>query len=125
MQVILNEQGFVESYALIGSFASSIAVVVDEPENIDDFESNYRSYYLSEDNVLVKSDDKQKEIEDQRELTNLRSLREKVCYPIINRGEMWYSRLSFDQKEDLDVWYQAWLDVTITKVIPETPAWLT
>ena len=123
MQVILNEQGYVKSYALIGSFSSG-AVTVSEPENIDDFESNYRSYYLSDGDVLVKSDDKQKEIENQRELTNLRSQREKVCFPYVNRGEMWYSRLSADQKNELDVWYQAWLDVTDTKVVPDTPVWL-
>lgn len=123
MQVILNEQGYVKAYALIGGFGSP-SVAVNEPENLDDFENNYRSYYLSEDNVLVKSDDKQKEIENQRELINLRSQREKVCFPYINRGELWYSKLSAEQKEELDVWYQAWLNVTDTKVIPGVPEWL-
>ena len=123
MQVILNEQGYIKAYALIGGFSSPSAIV-DEPENLDDFEDNYRSYYLSDGNILVKSDDKQKEIEEQRELTNLRSQREKICFPIINRGEMWYSRLSAEQKDELNAWYQAWLDVTNTKVVPETPEWL-
>lgn len=123
MQVILNEQRYVKSYATIGSFGSDF-VTVNEPENLDDFENNYRSYYLSEDNVLVKSDDKQKEIENAREITNLRSKREKECYSIINRGGLWYDRLTTVQKEELDVWYQAWLDVTETKVIPEKPEWL-
>ena len=123
MQVILNEQGYVKAYALVGGFGTS-SVAVNDPENIDDFENNYRSYYLSKDNILVKSDDKQKEIENQRELTNLRSQREKVCYPIINRGALWYSRLTVNQKEELDAWYQAWLDVTDTKVLPDMPTWL-
>lgn len=123
MQVILNEQGYVKAYALIGSFGSDF-VTVNEPENIDDFENNYRSYYLSEDNILIKSDDKLKEIEAERELVFLRSQREKACFPYVNRGEMWYSRLSAEQKEELDTWYQAWLDVTDTKVIPEIPEWL-
>ena len=123
MQVILNEQGYVKAYALIGSFGSA-SVAVNEPENIDDFENNYRSYYLSEDNVLVKSDDKQKEIEDKRELANLRSQREKVCFSYINRGYLWYNRLTEEQKGDLDTWYQAWLDVTETKVVPKAPEWL-
>ena len=123
MQVILNEQGYVMAYALVGDFGTP-SVAVNEPENIDDFENNYRSYYLSKDGVLVKSDDRQKEIEEQRELISLRSQREKVCFPYINRGEMWYSRLSAEQKDELNTWYQAWLDVTSTKVIPETPEWL-
>lgn len=123
MQVILNEQGYVKAYALIGGFGSP-SVTVNEPENLDDFENNYRSYYLSEDNKLVKSEDKQKEIEDKRELVNLRSQREKVCFPYVNRGYLWYNRLTDVQKEELGVWYQAWLDVTDTKVVPETPEWL-
>ena len=123
MQVILNEQGYVNAYALIGSFGSDF-VTVDEPIDIDDFENNYRSYYLSDTNVLIKSEDKQKEIENTRELINLRSQREKSCFPYVNRGEMWYSRLSADQKDELNVWYQAWLDVTETKTVPEKPQWL-
>jgi hypothetical protein len=123
MQVILNEQGYVQAYALIGSFGSDF-VTVNEPENIDDFENNYCSYYLSDGNVLVKSDDRLKEIEVERELVVLRSQREKGCFPYVNRGEMWYGRLSVEQKEELDTWYQAWLDVTDTKVVPEKPEWL-
>lgn len=123
MQIILNEQGFVDAYALIGSFGVD-CITVNEPENIDDFENNYHSYYLSKDNTLVKSDDKLKEIETERELVDLRSQRETTCFSYINRGEMWYNRLSAEQKEELDVWYQAWLDVTSTRVIPEAPEWL-
>ena len=123
MQVILNEQGYVKAYALIGSFGSDF-VTTDEPEDINDFENNYRSYYLSDSNVLVKRDDKLKEIEVERELVYLRSQREKVCFPYINRGALWYSKLSDEQMDELNAWYQAWLDVTNTKVLPDTPMWL-
>lgn len=123
MQVILNDQGYVKAYALIGGFGSP-SVTVDEPTDINDFENNYRSYYLSEDNVLVKSEDKQKEIDNNREMVFLRSQREKACFPYINRGSLWYGKLTANQKEELDVWYQAWLDVTDTKIIPEMPEWL-
>lgn len=123
MQVILNEQGFVDAYALIGSFSYD-AATVNEPENIDDFENNYRSYYLSDGNILVKSDDKQKEIENECENAILRSQREKDCFSYINRGYLWYSKLTKKQKEELNSWYQTWLDVTKTKVVPEKPEWL-
>ena len=122
MQVILNEQGYVKAYALTGGFSSDF-VIVDEPANIDDFENNYRSYYFS-GNSLVKSDEKQHEIEDNRVLNGLRSQRNKVCFPYVNRGYLWYSKLTDEQKEELDDWYQAWLDVTKTKVVPEMPEWL-
>lgn len=123
MQVILNEQGYVEAYALVGEFGTP-SVTVNEPENIDDFENDYRSYYISKDNILVKSDDKQKEITYQRELTNLRTKREKECFPYVNRGYLWYNKLTNAQKSELDSWYQAWLDVTDTKVVPANPEWL-
>lgn len=123
MQVILNEQGYVNAYATIGEFGTP-SIVVNEPDDMNDFENNYRSYYLSNDHVLVKSNDKQKEIEEQRELINLRYQRENVCFPYVNRGYMWYSRLTAEQNEELGTWYQEWLDVTDTKVIPEMPKWL-
>lgn len=123
MQIVLNEQGFVDGYVVIGGLGSA-SIAVDEPENFDDFVKNYKSYYLSEDGILVKNEDKQKEIEEAVELNELRSQRELVCFPYINRGYLWYNKLTDEQKGELDVWYQAWLDVTETKVVPEKPEWL-
>lgn len=54
----------------------------------------------------------------------LRQLREKECYPIINRGTLWYNLLSESQKVELKEWYQAWLDITETLVKPKKPNWL-
>ena len=124
MQIVLNEQGFVEAYALVGRFGSD-AIEVAEPENLVDFEENYRSYCLSDDGVLVKNEDKLNEILENRTLAALRKEREKACFPYVNRGELWYGRLSDEQKAELSTWYQAWLDVTDTKVVPATPEWLT
>jgi hypothetical protein len=123
MQVILNEEGYVKAYALVGDFGTP-SIIVSNPEDLNDFENNYGSYYLSEYNVLVKSDNKQKEIEDKMELVYLRDQREKACFSYVNRGNLWYGKLSECQKEELDAWYQAWLDVTETRVIPEAPSWL-
>lgn len=123
MKVILNEQGYVQAYALVGDFGSP-SVTVAEPENLDDFENNYRSYHLSNDNVLVKSESRQHEIDNERELADLRTMRKKVCFPYINRGDLWYGRLTEEQKEELNAWYSAWLDVTETKVVPKSPNWL-
>lgn len=122
MQVILNEHGYVKAYALVGSFGEP-SVKVNVPENLDDFEINYGSYYLS-DGVLVKSGDRQLELENERVLRDLRSQREKVCFPYVNRGSLWYSKLTDAQREELETWYQAWLDVTETKVVPTAPEWL-
>lgn len=54
----------------------------------------------------------------------LRRERESICFPVINRGAAWYARLTPEQNEELQTWYQAWLDVTETKVKPQTPEWI-
>lgn len=54
----------------------------------------------------------------------LRHLRNIECFMIINRGSLWYDTLTDSQKEELKVWYKAWLDVTETKIVPEKPKWL-
>lgn len=54
-----------------------------------------------------------------------KQLRKIQCFEIIdNRSQLWYNHLTEQQKQELDAWYQAWLDVTETKIIPEKPEWL-
>lgn len=64
-----------------------------------------------------------KEIEAQ-EIVNLRAQRESECFSVINRGQLWYETLTLEQITELKTWYQAWLDVTTTKIIPTKPSWL-
>lgn len=123
MQIILNEQGFVDAYALVGSFSSDY-IEVDEPEDIQDFEDNCHSYYVSKNNKLIKNNEKLTEITEERFINKLRCQREKQCFPYINRGELWYNQLTDEQKTELAIWYKAWLDVTETKVMPTKPEWL-
>ncbi len=61
---------------------------------------------------------------DEEYIAYLRRERERICFPVINRGAAWYSRLTPEQTEELQAWYQAWLDVTETKVKPQTPEWI-
>ena len=50
--------------------------------------------------------------------------RAEVCFPIINRGLLWYEGLTMAQKTELKKWYKAWLEVTQTKTEPLAPEWL-
>ena len=54
----------------------------------------------------------------------LRNERKQVCFPIINRGKLWYDCLTNEQLAELKNWYWDWLNVTTTLVIPVTPLWL-
>lgn len=55
---------------------------------------------------------------------NLRMLRETECFPVINRGQLWYSMLTTEQTEELKKWYEEWLNVTDTLTVPEKLTWL-
>ena len=57
-------------------------------------------------------------------ISNLRKLREEICFPVVNRGPLWYNSLTDEQRIELREWYFAWLNVTETKDIPNKPAWI-
>ena len=63
---------------------------------------------------------------------NLRFERQMQCFEIINRGEMFWNYLWAKytpediaiKKQEIQAWYNNWLDVTNTKIIPSKPIWL-
>lgn len=58
------------------------------------------------------------------DMSDFRLLRENECFTVINRSFMWYLGLTDEQKNELQEWYQAWLDITETREIPKKPTWL-
>ena len=58
------------------------------------------------------------------DIEHLRNVRKDVCFQVINRGTLWYEGLSEIQLKELKQWYQEWLNVTNTKIIPRTPNWI-
>ena len=73
---------------------------------------------------LTFSVDKYNARKEKLELNKLRQQREAECFPIINRGELWYDTLTSEQRTELQSFYRAWLDVTETKVVPTKPSWI-
>ena len=125
MKVLFDENGYIKSFAIIGSIKGAIDF---NEESIDkDFlkqlSNDYRAYHLV-DGKLVKDEAKLEEIKHENKLAELRALRETECFLVINRSTLWYNTLTEEQKVELDAWYHAWLDVTETLVIPERPEWL-
>lgn len=55
---------------------------------------------------------------------NLRARRLSECFPIVNRGALWYDKLTEEQRSELSAWYEAWLNAPETGIAPETPAWI-
>lgn len=58
------------------------------------------------------------------EIDQLRGRREDECFRIIDRSPLWYETLTEAQLKELREWYRAWLDVTRTMIVPDTPEWL-
>lgn len=122
MKVLLNEQGYVESYALEGELVDALATA--EPNDLSHFERHFTSYRMR-DGTLVFDEGKDAQAQSEAAKAEYRRRRELECFPIINRGQLWYDTLSEGQLSELKNWYQAWLDGTNTQTIPEKPEWLT
>lgn len=97
MQIILNDQGYIESYALIGGLVDGIEIEAPD-ELLEDFKQHPEAYKL-EDGVLVLDADKLKADADAAELTVIRRRRETECFAYINRGELWYIAYSQTSKK--------------------------
>ncbi len=113
MKYEIDEKGFLTgNWASVGGFEKCIEI--DELKEVD--------LNLRWNGITLVLDTNPKVIE--RELKTLREKREIECFSVINRGQLWYNRLTEEQKVELDSWYNAWLDVTETMIIPEKPSWL-
>lgn len=122
MQVRFDENGYVNSYAEIGGISDGVEI--EPPDDLEHFEVNFKAY-KAENGVLIYDEGKDTILKSEAYITDLRDQRKYECFPYINRGELWYETLSETQVTELNVWYNAWLDVTETLVIPEKPLWLT
>ncbi len=121
MIVQINATGFVESYAIVGNIEGGIEVA--DPEDMGHFESHFTAYKM-DGNALVFDAEMQTEQERAEATAAYRLQRERECFPIINRGGLWYETLTPQQHEELRQWYRSWLDGTNTLTVPDKPAWL-
>lgn len=122
MKILIDNNNYLTCFCVDAELENGIDV--NTPNDIDTFADEFRAYkYVN--GQLVLDSAKLEELNNEYLVDELRQKRERNCFMYVNRGELWYSRLSNAQKEELDIWYQAWLDVTETKVIPNKPEWLT
>lgn len=121
MKILIDENKYLTCVCIDAELENGIEV--ETPDDVESFIDIFRAYKY-ENGTLLLDEYKLQELNEQYLLDDLRLKRQKICFPYINRGELWYNRLSDTQKTELSSWYQAWLDVTQTKVIPATPQWL-
>ena len=120
MKVNLDENGYVREWAIVGDNGG---IDVPEPDDLESFIECSTGYKVV-GGQLVKDAAKDRSERLERQKDTLRHLRDSECFPIINRGWMWYSALNLLQWIELKRWYIAWLNVTETLSVPERPAWL-
>jgi hypothetical protein len=108
-----------EKYNVIQTDMSSMEEFVERyPHDITD------GAHFYQDGQVVCDEELQHEVQLEQTRKKLRRQRKQECFPIVNRGMCWYNDLSDEQKEELQNWYHAWLDVTETLEVPQAPSWL-
>ena len=120
MKVTFDENGYVSGWCVVGDNGGED---YDPPEDFDNFLLRWAAF-KKEDGKLVFDQSKDEADKLALEQTSLRERREKECFPVINRGWIWYSCLTLSQWRELRTWYLAWLDVTKTGKVPEKPSWI-
>ena len=121
MKALLDDKGFIISYALVGNLVDGIDLP--DPEDITHFEEHFAAYQVRDGTAAFDSEHDEA-LQTEAKKAEFRLRRETECFSVINRGQLWYDKLSKKKKEELEQWYQAWLDATNTGVVPEKPAWL-
>jgi hypothetical protein len=117
----LDKDGYVDSYSILGNIDGGI--IVDKPKDLDHFENHYQAYHLGKKGLEFDSA-KEEAIELEKIKDELRKRREKECFAIVDRSQFWYDSLTAEHKIELRQWYDAWLIVTETLIIPDKPDWL-
>ena len=103
MKVLLNEAGYVESYALEGELLE--AVECDPPEDITVFETHFAAFRIR-DGTLVMDKEQLDSMHEAETQTGYRQQREKAASDHQSGGAV-VCRLTDLQREELQLWYQS------------------
>lgn len=119
MQIKIDRDGYITDYCIGGSIADSVEVV----QPADFARQQYRAYRLL-DGILTLDEDRLTSLQLADRQNAIRARRERECYPVINRGQLWYEGIGLARLAELRQWYKAWRDAPATLIVPDRPAWL-
>ena len=121
MFITIDKNGYVNSWSWAKNSPDMIEIdnaMIPEGWNDNAFDYKYVRGQLRYDVEGKAARDLEEKI------LRLKKDRELKCFPIINRGQLWYNTLTKRQLQELDKWYTEWLDAPQTLVEPQTPEWL-
>lgn len=122
MNVQLDENGYIKNFVICGE-SPNCTLEVDYPSQFME-RMEFAQAWKYDGEKLVFDETRANELKLERQKDEIRWQRQNQCFPIINRGQLWYSRFSNSELEMLKEWYQEWLDAPETMVVPERPEWL-
>ena len=128
LSVVTDIYGYVINFCT-GAYLGDETTHIEVDYIPEDFYTIYHAYRI-ENGALVLDTNKIDEAEYENELSNLRMQREIECFSVVDRSPFWYKTLTEKQLDELNTWYQEWLDVTEKKRgaksfnIPIKPDWL-
>lgn len=120
MKVKLDAQGYIEQYVLVGENPDCTIEVI-EPDDFDI--CHYKAYRIVGEQCILDIE-RLADINIEMQKNEIRQRREEECFSYINRGMLWYNRLTPAQEMELKEWYDAWLDAPETRVVPDKLQWL-
>ena len=84
----------------------------------------HRNCYKYEGGSLAYHPEREEAVKEEGNKNEIRIMRESICFPVINRGWLWYQNLTEQQIDELSSWYKAWLDAPQTMTTPEPLEWI-
>ena len=115
MKIQIDKNGYIQNFVIVGE-SSTCNIEVDEPE---DFSIDRFQAWKYDGEKLVYDIEQAKVLQAERNKDKIRFERQRVCFPVVNRGQFWYDTLTQSEKNEIREWYQQWLDAPETGVIPD------
>lgn len=120
MKIQIDKNGYVENYVIVGE-SNVCNIEVEEPEGFSP--DKFQAWKYDGEKLVYDMEQAQK-IQNNYRKNEIRARREKECFSYVNRGTLWYNKLTTEQDIEFQNWYDAWLEAPETLIIPKKLEWL-
>ena len=120
MKYLIKADGYVLMYSIDGGFDDWQYSEKIPPG----FDPSTYTRFKQVNGELVFDPNREEELAKELIKNQWRERRELECFSIINRGKLWYDKLTTEQLVELNNWYNLWLNITETLIEPTKPSWL-